>query len=72
MKLNSLKTKTIFLVSSILIVVCVGLGSISYYNASSSLKKTVNEMLSKLAVEASYIIEAKTSNQFFLLIYRCK
>ncbi|NMB95175.1 MAG: hypothetical protein GYA02_00950 [Clostridiaceae bacterium] len=67
MKLNSLKTKTIFLVSSILIVVCVGLGSISYYNASSSLKKTVNEMLSKLAVEASYIIEAKTSNQFFSL-----
>lgn len=67
MKLNSLKTKTISLVSSILIVVCAGLGIISFYNAYISLKETVSEMLSKLAVEASYIIDAKISNQFYSL-----
>ncbi|HHV96959.1 MAG TPA: hypothetical protein GXX37_10895 [Clostridiaceae bacterium] len=67
MKLNSLKTKTILLVSSLLIAVCAGLGIISYYNAYISLKETVIEMLSKLAIEASHIIDAKVSNQFYSL-----
>lgn len=61
---KSLKIKTAVLMSSILIIVCAGLGSISYYNASVSLSENTQVMLTKLAVEASKTIGTKVSTHF--------
>ncbi|RCX16271.1 methyl-accepting chemotaxis protein [Anaerobacterium chartisolvens] len=62
--MKSLKTKIIMLMSCILIIVCAGLGSVSYYNASAVVKKNTQDMLQRLAVEASRTVEARISSQF--------
>ena len=64
MFMKSLKIKIVVLMSTMLIIVCSGLGSIAYYNASDSLKKNTQEMISKLAAEAARTFEARISNQF--------
>jgi methyl-accepting chemotaxis protein len=63
MRKTSLKTKIVGLMSALLAVVCVGLGTLAYYNISDSLVGNTKEMLPKLAIEAAGIIEARVSNQ---------
>ncbi len=61
---KSLRTKIVVLMSSMLILVCAGLGGISYYDASVSLAKNTQDMLTKLADEGARTFEARVLSQF--------
>lgn len=61
---SSLKTRIIVLMSIILVAVCSGLGLMAYHNIYNSLSGNIGEMLPKLAVEASRLIEARVSSRF--------
>ncbi|MBM7868297.1 HAMP domain-containing protein [Heliobacterium gestii] len=61
---NSIRVKMLSLVGSILLVVCVSLSFISFYNFSSALTKDTSESLADMAELAATIIDKEIQSNF--------
>ncbi len=66
-KLNSMKTKMVLLLGSIILLVSVGMGLMSYYISSHALVINVKQMLPVMAEQSSLLIEGSISESFKLL-----
>ena len=65
--LRSIKGKMICYISVLVLVVCGGLGVISYNVASSALHDSATESLTKIAEQASNTIAQKVQGRFNLM-----
>lgn len=63
MKLKSMKAEMCLMFTALLIVVCLGLGYISYTQSGSSLTATINEALVQFTRESSKMIESRVQVQ---------
>lgn len=57
MRLKSIKTKLSLIFGGMSLIICVGLGVISYLEASNALHSSIDESLTKVAYEASKEVE---------------
>ena len=65
--MKSIKTKLILFFSMVLIIVCGGLGAVSYITSSNALINNVKETLPQMAGQAAKIVEARVEEQFLAL-----
>ncbi|MCX7748124.1 MAG: methyl-accepting chemotaxis protein [Clostridia bacterium] len=61
--MGSIRNKMVLFITLILLVVCIGLSTTSYYIASGSLKDNVDESLVNIAEEASKVVESRINEQ---------
>ena len=59
MGFGSIKSKLIFYITCLMLVMCIGLGLISYYFASSTLSDTVNDSMMKIATQGALSVEQR-------------
>lgn len=60
--MKSLKAKLLTFNISMILIVCIGLGVISYISASRAIENQINESLSVITEESAKVIEAKIDN----------
>lgn len=60
---RSLKFKIVLLMSSLLVAVCIGLGFMAYQDSYKALSTNIEEMLPKVAMEASRVVETKITGR---------
>ncbi|MDF2523367.1 MAG: methyl-accepting chemotaxis sensory transducer with Cache sensor [Clostridiales bacterium] len=64
---KSIKFKMILSLGTLIVIVCAGMGLISYYFASKALIANTDDMLPQLAAESALLIEDKIQGSFALL-----
>lgn len=72
---HSIKTKMILLLGTIILVVNIGMGCMSYYISSNALIDNLNQILPELAKESALLIEKNIQSNFDLLdgiVYQVK
>lgn len=62
--LNSIRSKLVAILSILLVVVCIGMGLISYNTSSKALKDNSDEMLPNLATEAALAMQNFINGKF--------
>ncbi|MBU3100047.1 MULTISPECIES: methyl-accepting chemotaxis protein [Clostridium] len=60
---KSIKSKLIILIGILLIIICSGLGIISYINASNALVSNIEKTLPQIATQASNTVQASLDSQ---------
>ena len=63
MKFKSIKTKLVLLFGTLLIVICLGIGVVSYRSSSNALTDNIDETLLRLSFEASQIVKERINTQ---------
>ena len=66
--MTSIKTKLVAILGVILIVVCIGLGFVSYTTSTKALYIIAEELSTKTAVEAVRVVEARINTRFSELL----
>lgn len=61
--MKSIKTKLMVFMGVLLVVVCSGLGIISYYVSSNALIKNVNDILPRMAQESARTVQSRVEGQ---------
>lgn len=61
--MKTIKSKLIFFIGILLIVVCIGLGIISYINASKALVSNITKTLPQIATQAANTVQASLDSQ---------
>lgn len=64
MQLKSIKTKLSLFFGGLLILICVGLGIVSYFASSNAIKSNIDESLSQLAEQSAEIATNQIKTQF--------
>lgn len=67
LQLKSIKTKLSLSFGGLLLIICAGLGIVSYIASSNALTSSINESLSQMSKEASMIAEGEVKSQFNVL-----
>lgn len=62
-QLKSIKTKLILFLGGLLILICAGLGIVSYINSARALSLSISESLSQLASEGSKVVYERIHSQ---------
>lgn len=57
--MRSLKTKYLVLLGSLMVIVCIGLGIVSYLTAANALQTVTNELITKTVNESSKVVEQR-------------
>lgn len=65
--MRSIKTKLVVFFTIVLVIVCTGLGVVSYITSSKALTDNVKETLPQMAGQAAKIVEARIQEQFLAL-----
>ncbi len=66
--MTSIKTKLVLMFGVLLVVVCIGLGAISYNTSITALQTVVKELTTKTVVEAVRVVEARIDTRFSELL----
>ncbi|WMJ85644.1 methyl-accepting chemotaxis protein [Anaerocolumna sp. MB42-C2] len=63
MKFKRIKTKLVLLFGTLLLVICSGIGVVSYLSSSDALADNIDETLLRLSFEASQIVKERINTQ---------
>lgn len=61
--MRSIKTKLMLAMGLLLAIICIGLGTISYYTSSKALIGNVNEVLPQIAKESAKTVNSRVESQ---------
>lgn len=67
-KVKSIKTKFVFILGVLVIVVCSGLGVVGYSNSVKALYTTAEELSTKTVAESARVVEARINTRFMELL----
>lgn len=57
--MNSIKTKFTSLLGILLIITCIGLGTVGYYTSFNALSAVAEELTTKTAIESAKVVEER-------------
>ena len=66
--MKSIRTKSTMFLGALLIVVCLGLGLVSYYTSSNALYTVCEELTTKTAMESARVVEGRINARFSELL----
>lgn len=66
--MKSIRTKFTMFLGALLIVVCLGLGLVSYYTSSNALYTVCEELTTKTAMESARVVEGRINARFSELL----
>ena len=65
--MKSIKTKMIVYLGTVILIICVGLGIISYITSNNALVSNVNTTLPEIAIQTASSVEQKVTGDLLLL-----